>query len=67
MRCSKCESDNREGRKFCANCGEPLVVTCLKCGASNQPEERFCGDCGAGLAEATASKPSEVKPLRASG
>jgi class 3 adenylate cyclase len=49
MRCSKCGSDNREGRKFCASCGAPLVSSCSKCGASNQPGERFCGECGSAL------------------
>jgi len=49
MSCSKCGSDNRQGRKFCANCGAPLTVTCPKCGASNQPDEKFCGECGAAL------------------
>jgi class 3 adenylate cyclase/tetratricopeptide (TPR) repeat protein len=61
MRCSKCDGDNREGRKFCAACGAPLVVTCPKCGATNQPEERFCGDCGAALltkSQSPASSPS---------
>jgi class 3 adenylate cyclase len=56
MRCSKCDSENRERRKFCANCGELLSVTCPKCGASNQPGEKFCGECGALLtASATAA------------
>ncbi len=50
MRCSKCGSDNREGRKFCADCGAPIVATCPRCGASNEPRERFCGECGAALA-----------------
>ena len=67
MRCSKCDSDNREGRKFCANCGAPLAVTCPKCGASNQPGEKFCGNCGAGLVEPTAAKPPEVKAIAAAG
>jgi class 3 adenylate cyclase/tetratricopeptide (TPR) repeat protein len=49
MRCSKCGSDNREGRKFCAGCGAPLITSCPKCGAPNQPDERFCGECGAAL------------------
>ena len=62
MLCSKCGSDNRQGRKFCANCGVSLAVTCANCGASNQPDEKFCGECGAGLAE-TATKPAEVKPI----
>jgi class 3 adenylate cyclase/tetratricopeptide (TPR) repeat protein len=67
MRCSKCDSDNREGRKFCAACGAPLVVTCPKCGASNQPDERFCGECGAGLGEAAGPKGPEVTPIAVSG
>jgi predicted nucleic acid-binding Zn ribbon protein len=46
MRCSKCGSDNREGRKFCTNCGAPLVATCPKCSAAIQPDEKFCGECG---------------------
>jgi class 3 adenylate cyclase/tetratricopeptide (TPR) repeat protein len=67
MRCSKCDSDNREGRKFCAACGAPLIVTCPKCGATNQPEERFCGECGAELAEAAAAKGAGVTPIAVSG
>jgi len=55
MRCSKCGSDNREGRKFCAACGAPLIVTCPKCGATNQPEERFCGECGTSLSDAASA------------
>jgi class 3 adenylate cyclase/predicted ATPase len=54
MRCSKCSSDNREGRKFCANCGAALSISCAKCRAANQPEERFCGECGAPLQVAAA-------------
>src|SRR5215472_9634043 len=49
MRCSKCGADNREGRKFCAKCGGPLVWLCPKCGASNEPGEHFCGECGSVL------------------
>jgi class 3 adenylate cyclase len=43
----------------------PLAITCPRCGASNQPGEKFCGDCGAGLVEATAAKPPEVKAISA--
>src|SRR5689334_1620442 len=67
MRCSKCGSDNREGRKFCGNCGVPLPFACPKCGASNQPDERFCGECGAGLAEDAAPKSPQVTPIAVSG
>ena len=54
MRCSKCGSDNREGRKFCTNCGTPLIATCPNCSAAIQPDEKFCGECGAAI-DATAS------------
>src|SRR5215469_9742445 len=49
MRCSKCGTDNREGRKFCAECGASLAAKCPKCGAINEPNEKFCGECGASL------------------
>jgi len=63
MRCYKCGSDNREGRKFCAACGAPLVVTCPKCGATNQPEERFCGECGAALGNAVPAAAADTTPV----
>ena len=50
MRCSKCGSDNRETRKFCAQCRTPLAAKCARCGASNELGEKFRGDCGSSLA-----------------
>jgi class 3 adenylate cyclase len=52
MRCSKCGSENREGRKFCTNCGTPLLAACPKCGAVVEPDEKFCGECGTALSDA---------------
>src|SRR6516165_2956088 len=52
MRCSKCGSENREGRKFCTNCGTPLLTACTKCGAAVEPDEKFCGECGIALGDA---------------
>jgi class 3 adenylate cyclase len=49
MRCTKCGNDNREGRKFCVQCGQALKLACPSCGAPSEPGERFCGDCGAAL------------------
>ena len=66
MRCPKCSSDNRQGRKFCTNCGTPLVAACPKCGAPIQPDERFRGECGAGLTEAAAPRPPELAPIAVS-
>jgi class 3 adenylate cyclase len=65
MRCAKCGSDNRGGRKFCSKCGVALARQCPRCGASNELGEDFCGECGAALvdaAPANAPKASAAKP-----
>ncbi|MGH9041670.1 MAG: AAA family ATPase, partial [Acidimicrobiia bacterium] len=63
--CSECAATNREGRKFCAQCGAPLAPSsCPACGASNEPGERFCGECGALLSPAAAPIPSPPAPAR---
>jgi len=54
MRCAKCGSDNRDGRKFCSKCGAALARQCPRCGAPNEPGEDFCGECGTALAASTA-------------
>src|SRR5690349_1317323 len=56
MLCPNRGTENREGRKFCAECGTPLALACPACGAANEPGERFCGECGSPL-EATAPGP----------
>src|SRR5215216_4624123 len=50
MQCSQCEAENREGRRFCGECGAPLALVCPACGFSNDGSEKFCGGCGAPLA-----------------
>jgi class 3 adenylate cyclase/tetratricopeptide (TPR) repeat protein len=65
MRCSKCGSDNREGRKFCTTCGTALVASCPKCGAPIQLGESFCGECGTALGEATPAAAPDTAPVTA--
>jgi class 3 adenylate cyclase len=65
MRCSKCGSDNREGRKFCTSCGTPFVAACPKCGAPIQVGERFCGECGTALGDGAAAAALDTKPVTA--
>src|SRR5713226_7104110 len=46
MRCIRCQTDNREGRRFCSKCGAALAAVCSSCGFSNEPGDEFCGGCG---------------------
>ena len=63
MHCSKCQAPNREGRHFCARCGEPLPVPCSDCGFANQRDDAFCGGCGASLHATDAQQPARSAPL----
>src|SRR2546428_638208 len=54
MLCSRCHTKNREGRRFCGECGLSFVSTCPSCGFLNEGGEKFCGGCGRSLM-ATAS------------
>ncbi|MGO9882091.1 MAG: adenylate/guanylate cyclase domain-containing protein, partial [Solirubrobacteraceae bacterium] len=47
--CSACGTENRPGRRFCAQCGAALSLSCAACGAANEPGDRFCGECGVAL------------------
>jgi class 3 adenylate cyclase/tetratricopeptide (TPR) repeat protein len=47
MLCPRCQSENREGRRFCAECGASLALACPACSFSNEVGEKFCGGCGA--------------------
>ena len=62
MRCSKCESENPSGRKFCGECGDPVAVKCPKCGAENTAPFKFCGECGTTLAVAAAASTIRAEP-----
>jgi class 3 adenylate cyclase len=46
MRCFRCDSENRDGRRFCGECGASLGRACPACMFPNDPGEKFCGGCG---------------------
>ena len=50
MKCPKCGFENREGVKFCEECGTEMKIQCPDCGAKISPERKFCGECGTKLA-----------------
>ena len=62
MTCANCGTDNREGRKFCSECGTSLASGCPACGAANEPGEKFCGECGATLASTSTGVPPAAAP-----
>src|SRR5271170_821659 len=64
MRCSKCNGENREGRKFCSECGAPMAFACPQCGASNEAGEKFCGECGATLIGPVPPRPPKTSAAK---
>lgn len=58
MQCPQCGADNRDGRRFCAECGVSLAIGCPDCGFANEPGEKFCGGCGTALAGTSGAGPA---------
>ncbi|MCP4752302.1 MAG: zinc-ribbon domain-containing protein [Proteobacteria bacterium] len=54
MKCSKCQNENREGVKFCEECGEKMDLQCPSCGTVVPAGKKFCGECSTKLAESKA-------------
>src|SRR5438477_9918443 len=61
MQCPGCQHENREGAKFCNECGGKLEAACPQCGHRNPPGSRYCDECGARLADAS-SAPAKAGP-----
>jgi len=61
--CPNCGTANREGSKYCNQCGARLTpeegIKCQICGTINSPESERCVNCGASLKPAP---PPEEKP-----
>jgi membrane protease subunit (stomatin/prohibitin family) len=53
VKCPHCGATNPEGRKFCGECGQSIVVglVCPSCGKVNEKGQKFCGDCGTRLSK----------------
>src|SRR5262249_47819511 len=61
MRCSRCQADNREGARFCRECGALFGVICSSCGASVQAGSKFCDSCGTPLTAAQRPEPERPR------
>jgi class 3 adenylate cyclase/tetratricopeptide (TPR) repeat protein len=64
MECPKCQYKNREGAKFCRECGEKLELECPQCGKTFPLSAKFCDECGQRL---TAIEVPESRVLEAEG
>jgi class 3 adenylate cyclase/tetratricopeptide (TPR) repeat protein len=63
MVCPSCNSENREGAKFCAACGHALGLACPSCGSPYQAEDVFCVECGHALqGQPAADAPERPRP-----
>jgi class 3 adenylate cyclase len=45
MKCPKCQADNRDNAKYCAECATLLAIKGPKCGSEVQPTAKFCDNC----------------------
>jgi class 3 adenylate cyclase len=52
MKCSKCHSENRDGVRFCEECGAGFGLQCPNCSALLPESPKFCGECGEELSAA---------------
>ena len=60
MKCQKCQFENREGIKFCEECGAKMELKCPKCGAEVPLGRKFCGECGHDLTLPSKPVPKEL-------
>ncbi len=60
MRCPKCQSDNRDGIRFCEECGAKFEMVCHACKANIPLGKKFCGECGARLDDPVKTPPKDL-------
>src|SRR5260221_10850638 len=65
MQCTACGRENREGVRFCEECGAAVARRCGACGGDVPPAAKFCGACGASLGvSGVGSRVSRETPMR---
>jgi class 3 adenylate cyclase len=57
VQCPRCQAENRDGARFCRECGTTFGAVCSGCGARVEAGSKFCDSCGAPLA-ATPAQPT---------
>jgi class 3 adenylate cyclase/predicted ATPase len=64
VQCPRCQAENREGARFCRECGGPFDAVCANCGARIEAGSKFCDHCGSPL---PARAPSQLERSPAVG
>jgi class 3 adenylate cyclase/tetratricopeptide (TPR) repeat protein len=49
VKCPRCQVDNRDGARFCRECGATFAAVCPSCGVTAEAGSKFCDSCGAAL------------------
>src|SRR5713101_1058968 len=62
MQCPRCQTENRDGRRFCGECGLAFASPCPSCGFVNEPDGKFCGGCGTALTPSAAPQARFTSP-----
>jgi hypothetical protein len=60
MHCPSCQSNNRQGVKFCEECGAKMEMACPVCNAKIPLGKKFCGECGSKTSHANEMPPREL-------
>ena len=60
MKCPKCQTENREGVKFCEECGAKFEMVCPECQAKIPVGKKFCGECGHNISLRTETPPKDL-------
>src|SRR4030095_15808044 len=63
MECPRCRAENREGARFCRECGALFGVVCSSCGAKVQAGSKFCDSCGTPLAAVPRPGPERAEDV----
>src|SRR5574338_1468605 len=61
MECPWCKAENREGARFCRECGALMGVVCSSCGAKVPAGSKFCDSCGTLLPATPRPGPERVR------
>ena len=63
MKCPRCEVENREGARFCRECGALFAAVCSSCGVKVGVGSKFCDNCGTALAATGATTAERLQDV----